>query len=203
MKGGIACDPACASPVPRRMLYPADTAASPLQDETHHPSHPPCQSPLRPPSAWTSSTASWKPAGRAACCRCGPAAQSEVSRRPRPPCSRPPLRAARRWGPFSAAPRRADGGLLPKGTYLFLRAQLSAPALLSPPRASHPPTHPPPARAGATGDVLFQGPRIRMGLHWARKGTVVNRLHHVTRHRMFTGPGMQVGGGARAWEQPA
>ncbi|KIY96019.1 adenylate cyclase [Monoraphidium neglectum] len=39
--------------------------------------------------------------------------------------------------------------------------------------------------------LIFQGPRVRMGLHWARRGTVVHRLHHITRHRIFAGPGMQ------------
>ena len=45
---------------------------------------------------------------------------------------------------------------------------------------------------------MFQGPRVRMGLHWAKKGTVVHRLHHVTRHRIFAGPGMQVGASSAA-----
>lgn len=42
------------------------------------------------------------------------------------------------------------------------------------------------------GDLMFQGPRVRMGVHWAKRGMVVHRLHHITRHRIFAGPGMQV-----------
>ena len=33
---------------------------------------------------------------------------------------------------------------------------------------------------------------MRMGVHWAVEGTVVQRLHQVTKHRVFTGPGFQV-----------
>jgi class 3 adenylate cyclase len=45
---------------------------------------------------------------------------------------------------------------------------------------------------GADGSVLFAGPRVRMGLHWAREGTVAVRLHSVTRHKVFAGPAVQV-----------
>ena len=51
---------------------------------------------------------------------------------------------------------------------------------------------PGPSYPGPNNMMLFNGPRVRMGLHWARRGTVVHRLHHVTRHRIFAGPGMQV-----------
>ena len=36
--------------------------------------------------------------------------------------------------------------------------------------------------AGPHGDLVFRGPRVRMGLHWAPEGTVTNRwarLHQV------------------------
>ena len=46
---------------------------------------------------------------------------------------------------------------------------------------------------GAGGELALAGPRVRMGLHWARRGTVAHRVHSVTRHRVFAGPGMQVG----------
>ncbi len=31
-----------------------------------------------------------------------------------------------------------------------------------------------------------------MRVHWAKEGTVVHRLHNLTRHRIFAGPGMQI-----------
>jgi hypothetical protein len=40
--------------------------------------------------------------------------------------------------------------------------------------------------------MIFMGPRIRMGIHWATRDLVVCRLHQVTRHRVFAGQGMQV-----------
>ncbi|KAL4419982.1 hypothetical protein ABPG75_007080 [Micractinium tetrahymenae] len=42
------------------------------------------------------------------------------------------------------------------------------------------------------GSLVFRGPRIRMGVHWAAEGTVVQRLHQITKHRVFTGPAFQV-----------
>ncbi|PSC75196.1 Helicase sen1 [Micractinium conductrix] len=42
------------------------------------------------------------------------------------------------------------------------------------------------------GTLVYRGPRIRMGIHWASKGTVVQRLHQITKHRVFTGPAFQV-----------
>ncbi|KAL3147560.1 hypothetical protein ABBQ38_014613 [Trebouxia sp. C0009 RCD-2024] len=39
------------------------------------------------------------------------------------------------------------------------------------------------------GEKVFRGPRVRMGIHWAVEGTVANRLHLVTKHRVFSGPG--------------
>lgn len=38
--------------------------------------------------------------------------------------------------------------------------------------------------------TLFAGPRVRMGLHWARRGEVVVRVHHLTRHKVFAGPAL-------------
>jgi hypothetical protein len=32
-----------------------------------------------------------------------------------------------------------------------------------------------------------------MGVHFGRKGAVLHRVHHVTRHRVFAGPATQVG----------
>jgi class 3 adenylate cyclase len=40
--------------------------------------------------------------------------------------------------------------------------------------------------------MLFAGPRVRMGLHWAREGTVAVRLHNLTRHKVYAGPGVQI-----------
>jgi hypothetical protein len=31
-----------------------------------------------------------------------------------------------------------------------------------------------------------------MGAHWAAEGTVVHRMHHLTRTRQFLGPGFQI-----------
>lgn len=45
---------------------------------------------------------------------------------------------------------------------------------------------------GSDGSVLFAGPRVRMGLHWAREGTVAVRLHNLTRHKVFAGPAVQI-----------
>lgn len=42
------------------------------------------------------------------------------------------------------------------------------------------------------GSLAYRGPRIRMGVHWAVEGTVVQRLHQITKHRVFTGPAFQV-----------
>ena len=39
-----------------------------------------------------------------------------------------------------------------------------------------------------------------MGIHWASKGTVVQRLHQITKHRVFTGPAFQVGLFVCLWE---
>lgn len=40
--------------------------------------------------------------------------------------------------------------------------------------------------------MLFAGPRVRMGLHFARSGTVAVRLHNLTRHKVFAGPAVQI-----------
>lgn len=37
------------------------------------------------------------------------------------------------------------------------------------------------------GDVVFRGPRIRIGLHWAKRPGITSRIHHVTGHRIFVG----------------
>lgn len=39
---------------------------------------------------------------------------------------------------------------------------------------------------------LFRGPRVRMGIHWAQEGSFTNRLHTMTKHRVFSGPGFQL-----------
>lgn len=52
----------------------------------------------------------------------------------------------------------------------------------------------PPLSTTPPGPVCCSGPRIRMGVHWAVEGTVVQRLHQITKHRVFTGPAFQVGG---------
>ena len=44
------------------------------------------------------------------------------------------------------------------------------------------------------GSLIYRGPRIRMAVHWAAEGTVVQRLHQITKHRIFSGPAFQVGG---------
>lgn len=44
--------------------------------------------------------------------------------------------------------------------------------------------------SNTAGDVMFVGPRVRMGVHWAREGTVAHRLHALTKHRVFAGPGL-------------
>ena len=50
------------------------------------------------------------------------------------------------------------------------------------------------------GELAFAGPRVRMGLHWAKEGSVVHREHAVTRSRIFAGPGFvaatEIGEGA-------
>ncbi|CAL8470951.1 g10493 [Coccomyxa elongata] len=42
------------------------------------------------------------------------------------------------------------------------------------------------------GGVAFRGPRVRMGIHFAAEGTVAHRLHLLTKHRVFSGPGFQL-----------
>lgn len=44
------------------------------------------------------------------------------------------------------------------------------------------------------GELLYKGPRVRMGIHWAKKGTVNHRLHPLTKHRIFAGPSWRVAG---------
>jgi class 3 adenylate cyclase len=38
------------------------------------------------------------------------------------------------------------------------------------------------------------GPRVRMGVHWAREGTMAARQHNLTRHRVYAGPAVQIAG---------
>lgn len=40
--------------------------------------------------------------------------------------------------------------------------------------------------------VRPQGPRVRMGVHWAAEGSVAHRLHQLTKQRIFEGPGLHV-----------
>ena len=42
------------------------------------------------------------------------------------------------------------------------------------------------------GQLLFKGPRVRMGIHWAKKGTFSQRLHPLTKHRIFAGPSWRI-----------
>ena len=42
------------------------------------------------------------------------------------------------------------------------------------------------------GGWAFRGPRVRMGIHWAEEGSVVQHIHALTKHRVFTGPAFQV-----------
>jgi hypothetical protein len=46
--------------------------------------------------------------------------------------------------------------------------------------------------AGPDGEILFAGPRVRMGIHYAREGTVAVRLHNLTRHKVYAGPAVQI-----------
>lgn len=43
-----------------------------------------------------------------------------------------------------------------------------------------------------TGQPLFAGPRVRMGLHWGREGMVVMRQHSITRHKVYGGPAVHI-----------
>lgn len=43
-----------------------------------------------------------------------------------------------------------------------------------------------------SGGWAFRGPRVRMGIHWAEEGSVVQHIHALTKHRVFTGPAFQV-----------
>lgn len=45
---------------------------------------------------------------------------------------------------------------------------------------------------GPDGILAFRGPRVRMALHWAMQGSVVQHVHQLTKHRVFTGPAFQV-----------
>jgi hypothetical protein len=42
------------------------------------------------------------------------------------------------------------------------------------------------------GDVIFNGPRIRMGVHWAAQGTVASHYSPAQRAWQFAGPGWAV-----------
>ena len=42
------------------------------------------------------------------------------------------------------------------------------------------------------GSWAYRGPRVRMGIHWAEEGSVVQHIHALTKHRVFTGPAFQI-----------
>eukprot|EP00878_Enallax_costatus_P030966 GHUV01033787.1.p1 GENE.GHUV01033787.1~~GHUV01033787.1.p1 ORF type:complete len:540 (+),score=161.45 GHUV01033787.1:449-2068(+) len=47
-----------------------------------------------------------------------------------------------------------------------------------------------------TGDynqVVFAGPRVRMGVHYAHPGTVAMRTHNITRQNVYGGPAIKIG----------
>ena len=46
-------------------------------------------------------------------------------------------------------------------------------------------------KEGNGKEVIFRGPRVRMGVHWARKNLIVNRVHSFTKHRIFEGPAFE------------
>mmetsp|Transcript_19565 Transcript_19565/g.54401 ORF Transcript_19565/g.54401 Transcript_19565/m.54401 type:complete len:1642 (-) Transcript_19565:436-5361(-) len=39
----------------------------------------------------------------------------------------------------------------------------------------------------ASGNLIFKGPCVRMGIHWATQGTFNQRIHPLTKHRIFAG----------------
>ena len=39
-----------------------------------------------------------------------------------------------------------------------------------------------------TQQVVFSGPRVRMGVHWARQGTFAKKVHSLTKNMVFQGP---------------
>lgn len=42
------------------------------------------------------------------------------------------------------------------------------------------------------GGLSYRGPRVRMGVHWATEGSVVQSIHALTKHKIFSGPAFQV-----------
>lgn len=47
-----------------------------------------------------------------------------------------------------------------------------------------------------TGDynqVVFAGPRVRMGMHYAHAGTIAMRTHNITRQNVYGGPAIKIG----------
>lgn len=38
------------------------------------------------------------------------------------------------------------------------------------------------------GRVIFRGPRVRMGIHWAQSHLIQRRVHPMTQHTVFEGP---------------
>ena len=39
---------------------------------------------------------------------------------------------------------------------------------------------------------IYKGPRIRMGIHWANEGDIVQQFHSITKHRIFSGSAFEI-----------
>lgn len=39
---------------------------------------------------------------------------------------------------------------------------------------------------------IYKGPRIRMGIHWANEGDIVQQFHSITKHRIFSGSAFEM-----------
>lgn len=44
----------------------------------------------------------------------------------------------------------------------------------------------------AQNGYIYKGPRIRMGIHWAEGGHVIQELHSITKHRIYSGAAFQI-----------
>lgn len=44
----------------------------------------------------------------------------------------------------------------------------------------------------AQNGYVYKGPRIRMGIHWAEGGNVIQELHSITKHRIYSGAAFQI-----------
>jgi hypothetical protein len=40
--------------------------------------------------------------------------------------------------------------------------------------------------------LMFAGPRVRMGVHFAQRGSFAMKVHNLTRHKVFAGPAIQI-----------